>query len=249
MARTQTPMERNISKLKSASRLLAETVTETQELLKEQKELEEIMEGSDPNRAENDRYFEGKLRLLRERIGGELREVYYLFELAFREERTDSEPEDGDYKPDVADAFVDGGVLFIRIPMLAKRVYAPVHSESSFYKKEGTAFFRRELRAALCRIAGDIPCMEKRTIRYLFVYGDGRVGLDSDNHDTKGITDTISSFFRGTDDNRYCSFIYETVHTEVVPEGTYITVTGGEADAAGGEDVPEKWRERWAKSA
>ena len=108
---------------------------------------------------------------------------------------------------------------------------------------EGSPFYRKELKAALLRVEDQIPWEANHTLNYVFVYGTNHVGLDSDNHDTKGITDTICSMFRGSDDNRYCSFTYDTLHTKAVPEGTYIAVTAQKSQPYDPEQTVKKWRE------
>lgn len=149
--------------------------------------------------------------------------------------------------PGIADAFVEDGVLFVRIPMLGKRVFTAKNIGGQ-WALEGSPFYRNELKAALLRVEDHIPWEANHTLNYVFVYGTNRVGLDSDNHDTKGITDTICSMFRGSDDCRYCSFTYDTLHTKAVPEGTYIAVTTPKSQPYDPVQTIKKWREYDRKS-
>ena len=147
------------------------------------------------------------------------------------------------FVPEIADAFVEDGVLFIRLPMLGKRVFNAKNIGGQ-WALEGSPFYRNELKAALLRVEDQIPWEANHTLNYVFVYGTNHVGLDSDNHDTKGITDTICNMFRGSDDNRYCSFTYDTLHMKAVPEGTYIAVTAQKSQPYDPVQTVKKWQER-----
>lgn len=151
---------------------------------------------------------------------------------------------DSDYNSDIADAFVEDHVLFIRLPMLGKRVYTSKWNRAR-WTLEGSLFYRDELKAALARVEKEIKWEADRTLNYVFVYDTKRVGIDSDSHDTKGITDTICSMFRGHDDCRYCSFSYDTLSTDTVPEGTYIAVTAGKSQFYDSKLTVRKWAEHW----
>ena len=147
-----------------------------------------------------------------------------------------------DYNNNIADAFIEDQVLFIRVPLLGKRVFTSKWNKVQWVL-EGAPFYRNELKAALMRVINQIKWEENHTLNYVFVYGEERIGIDSDSHDTKGITDTICSMFRGSDDSRYCSFSYATINTNAAPEGTYIAVTTGKNRFYDPSQTVEKWIE------
>lgn len=186
-----------------------------------------------------------------DKIAADLSDAYYQITKAFSNfgshvDCADTVDPDADYRPEIADAFVEDGVIFIRVPMLGKRVIRTGKSPGGPWGMEGMNFYRKELKAALMRMEAHIDWSESRTLNYAFVYPTNRIGIDSDSHDTKGITDTICSFYRGSDDNRYCSFTYSTLHTMAVPEGTYIAVTPGKMSPYDPIDTVKVWMQRHA---
>ena len=67
-----------------------------------------------------------------------------------------------------------------------------------------------------------------KTICFYFTYpsNSGQVN-DSDNHDTKAITDTITSYLPNGDTAQSCNFFYQTVFSDELRSGTYVVVCTG----------------------
>lgn len=190
--------------------------------------------------------FDEKMCEFGDEIAADLSDAYYQITKAFSSfgshiDYADTADPDIDYNPEIADAFAEDGTIFVRVPMLGKRVIRTGKSPGGPWAMEGMNFYRKELKAALMRISEHINWTESRTLNYVFVYHTNRIGIDSDSHDTKGITDTICSFYRGSDDNRYCSFTYSTLHTMTVPEGTYIAITPGKMSPYDPIDTVKVW--------
>lgn len=69
-----------------------------------------------------------------------------------------------------------------------------------------------------------------KIFHYVFVAGKKKAQFlaDSDNHDTKRLTDIIAAFLPGGDSAATTSFFYESFVTDDYPEGTYLAVYPGD---------------------
>lgn len=239
-----------IGQARRRAKRAAESISEVEECLKLYRKMLCSSENGEKFFDDAFAYLEEKVSDCGDKIASDLSEAFCeasrVFPFYHRAAAPETKAIPSGFVPEIADAFVEDGVLFIRLPMLGKRVFNAKNIGGQ-WALEGSPFYRKELKAALLRVEDQIPWEANHTLNYVFVYGTNRVGLDSDNHDTKGITDTICSMFRGSDDNRYCSFTYDTLHTKAVPEGTYIAVTAQKSQPYDPEQTVKKWREHSRK--
>lgn len=247
-------IEKDIRHIGEARRRLektAESIAEAEDCLKIYRKMLRASENGEDISGNTFACLEEKVCNYGDKIASDLSEIFCQVNRVFpfypRAATPETDAISPRFVPEIADAFVEDGVLFVRIPMLGKRVFTAKNIGGQ-WALEGSPFYRNELKAALLRVEDQIPWEANHTLNYVFVYGTNRVGLDSDNHDTKGITDTICGMFRGSDDCRYCSFTYDTLHTKAVPEGTYIAVTIQKSQPYDPVQTIKKWREHDRKS-
>lgn len=123
--------------------------------------------------------------------------------------------------------------IFIRLPMIWSRNRAENVSMDRFVKLSlRSIMYRDVLKNAIKNASGfdQYPFENYRykTINYIFVYP--RKGMnqlfiaDTDNHETKSITDAICDYLPHRDSGLYSDFFFTTIATDTIPEGTYITV-------------------------
>lgn len=106
------------------------------------------------------------------------------------------------------------------------------------------SFFNNSLLSALLLLEKDIPKFESVNLQFLYIYSKSEhLILDSDNHDTKSITDLITSFILGGDAPCFCSYSYLTTRSDAIPKGTYITVSPGFGESPNYNDIFSKWKE------
>lgn len=91
----------------------------------------------------------------------------------------------------------------------------------------------------------DFSKYKRKIIHYLFVYRDlptNRMYLiDNDNHETKHVTDAIVRFLPAGDTPLNCNFYSSALLTDLVPEGTYVTVTPMEDGVKPDDDIVRFW--------
>lgn len=119
--------------------------------------------------------------------------------------------------------------LCIQMPMLPKRVprFANIVGRAKLHSCviDTSSIYCNELREALYPYREFLQSREHVVISYSFFYPKNtKYALDSDNHDTKCVTDTIAEFLPDFDSPRTCDFFYRSVFTDKVPSGTYIIV-------------------------
>ena len=92
------------------------------------------------------------------------------------------------------DAFVEGNMLLVRMPMLPSiRAHGVINSGQKRAIFD-TPMFVETVRGAVLSVKEKLPKIAKKCITYLFIYRDTAAPhLDSDNHNTKAITDEICS--------------------------------------------------------
>lgn len=106
------------------------------------------------------------------------------------------------------------------------------------------SFFNNSLLASLLLLEKDIPKSESINIQFLYVYPTNEhLILDSDNHDTKSVTDAITSFILCGDSPCFCSYSYLTTRSDAIPKGTYITVSSGFGKSPNYNDILSKWKD------
>ena len=92
----------------------------------------------------------------------------------------------------------------------------------------------------------DFSRFKKKIIHYLYVYRDLPTNkmylIDNDNHETKHVTDAIVRFLPAGDTPLNCNFYSSAIITDLIPEGTYITVTPMDTGMLSDEDIVNYWR-------
>ena len=109
------------------------------------------------------------------------------------------------------DAFVEGNMLLVRMPMLPSiRAHGVINSGQKRAIFD-TPMFVETVRGSVLSVKEKLPKIAKKCITYLFIYRDTAAPhLDSDNHNTKAITDEICSHFEAGDDGFYADFRFFT---------------------------------------
>ncbi len=92
----------------------------------------------------------------------------------------------------------------------------------------------------------DFGKYKRKIIHYLYIYRDlpaNRMYLiDNDNHETKHVTDAIVRLLPAGDTPLNCNFYSSAMVTDLIPEGTYVTVTTMEYGMMADCDIVEFWR-------
>ena len=123
--------------------------------------------------------------------------------------------------------------IFIRLPMIWSRNRAENVSMDRFFRLSlRSKMYRDFLKNAIKNApAFDQYPFEKyrhKTVNYYFVYPRKEMNslfiTDTDNHETKSVTDAICRFLPYGDSGMYTDFFYKTIATDAIPKGTYITV-------------------------
>ena len=94
----------------------------------------------------------------------------------------------------------------------------------------------------------DFGKYKRKIIHYLYIYRDlpaNRMYLiDNDNHETKHVTDAIVRLLPAGDTPLNCNFYSSAMVTDLIPEGTYVTVTTMESGMMSDSDIVEFWRNK-----
>ena len=143
------------------------------------------------------------------------------------------------------DAFIEGDLLLVRMPMLPSIRAHGVISNGQKRAIFDTPMFVETVRGSVLSVKEKLPKNAKKCITYLFIYRDAAAPhLDSDNHNTKSITDEICSHFEAGDDGFYADFRFFTRVSEFLPAGTYVTVSSMDDVLPTPEHIIEMWTER-----
>ena len=143
------------------------------------------------------------------------------------------------------DAFVEGNMLLVRMPMLPSIRAHGVISNGQKRAIFDTPMFVETVRGSVLSIKEKLPKIAKKCITYLFIYRDAAAPhLDSDNHNTKSITDVICSYFEAGDDGFFADFRFFTRVSEFLPIGTYVMVSAMDDVLPAPEHIIEMWTER-----
>jgi len=126
---------------------------------------------------------------------------------------------------------VEAEKIYIRVPILWAKGRYKNWTKKHGYLYDYLGWFCENLNSALTALGDNIPKYRKKNITYLFVRDlEGRSTIaipDSDNYDTKSITDVITSNLAGGDSAISCSFAYMSAVTNDIAEGTYIVISEG----------------------
>ena len=143
------------------------------------------------------------------------------------------------------DAFVEGNLLLVRMPMLPSIRAHGVINNGQKRAIFDTPMFVETVRGSVLSVKEKLPKIAKKCLTYLFIYRDAAAPhLDSDNHNTKSITDVICSYFETGDDGFYADFRFFTRVSEFLPAGTYVTVSSMDDVLPTPEHIIEMWTER-----
>ena len=121
-----------------------------------------------------------------------------------------------------------GGNLVVRLPMLCsayKRNRDGTRPYGHIFASEAEAVVRE----IVSTMAPEVTEMFRaKTVSYFFVYRKNEQHvLDSDNHDTKAITDAICAPLLSTDSGQSTMVCYRTICTDEVVSGTYVILSAG----------------------
>lgn len=143
------------------------------------------------------------------------------------------------------DAFVEESLLLVRMPMLPSiRAHGVINSGQKRAIFD-TPMFVETVRGSVLSVKEKLPKIAKKCITYLFIYRDAAAPhLDSDNHNTKAITDEICSHFEAGDDGFYADFQLFTRASEFLPAGTYVAVSAMDGVLPTPEHIIEMWTAR-----
>ena len=143
------------------------------------------------------------------------------------------------------DAFVEENLLLVRMPMLPSiRAHGVINSGQKRAIFD-TPMFVETVRGSVLSVKEKLPKIAKKCITYLFIYRDAAAPhLDSDNHNTKAITDEICSHFEAGDDGFYADFHLFTRASEFLPAGTYVAVSAMDGVLPTPEHIIELWTAR-----
>ena len=117
--------------------------------------------------------------------------------------------------------------LYIKLPLLWGRGRYKAWVKRHRVDYDYLHWFSRNLDSALTLIEETIPTYHMKSIQYLFVFEPSSRTSDSDNYDTKSISDTIVSHMLGDDSPLQCSFAYASTTSDKLSSGTYIVVSEG----------------------
>lgn len=143
------------------------------------------------------------------------------------------------------DAFVEESLLLVRMPMLPSIRAHGVITSGQKRAIFDMPMFVETVRGAVLSVKEKLPKISKKNIMYLFIYRDTSAPhLDSDNHNTKAITDEICSHFEAGDDGFYADFRFFTRASELLPAGTYVAVSAMDGALPTPEHIIEMWMAR-----
>lgn len=95
----------------------------------------------------------------------------------------------------------------------------------------------------------DFSKYKRKIVHYLYIYRDLPKNkmylIDNDNHETKHVTDAIVRLLPAGDTPMNCNFYYSAMVTDLIPEGTYVTVTTMENGMMEDDEIVSFWR-KWA---
>lgn len=152
------------------------------------------------------------------------------------------------------DAFLTPEGIFVKTPMLCKRVPFFFNVGRRTICRDHLELFASSVRFAIQNADGFLSYpfadFDKKTVHFLFVYGsDSSSIIDNDNHDTKSVSDAITWFLPGGDAAVNCVFLCSTVIDSRLPEGAYVTATKGRNTQLPEEYIIKKWRSFLAQSS
>lgn len=154
------------------------------------------------------------------------------------------------------DCALENDVFYLRMPMLWSK-NNKLHKTARGYNigPEQSRMYKEVIGYAILKMPnyddGFFDSFNRKTFHYTFVYPDDEKKsyfiIDSDNHETKSVTDAVARFTKGRDDAQYCDFVYTTLLTNELPEGTYLTVFPSMRTTISDEKLIDFWKKRIEK--
>lgn len=125
-------------------------------------------------------------------------------------------------------ANIEDDAIYIRTPLLYSRGRSksndPILAHSIQAYADGVS---RAIELATGLASFDRSKFSNKTIFYLFVLDAKSPHIDNDNYDTTAITNRIVSHLYGGDSPLTCRMVYDSVRSDTLASGTYITVLPG----------------------
>lgn len=157
-------------------------------------------------------------------------------------------------KTDQIDMFSVDGIGFLRMKMLPS-----LHKRTPFLNRGFSSFYNpclgRGLDSVLCQRLNEqsfeVKCNRKILVYFLFIYpSSARRNCipDSDNHDIKNVQDVIAHRLIGSDAHDVCATYYDTEISDLIPQGTYITVTDVDNRIPRSEEIIAQWQLHYSES-
>lgn len=149
---------------------------------------------------------------------------------------------------DDIDMFSVNGVGFLRMKMLPALSYrAPFLARKfgSFYNCHLGIGLESVLRQRVNEQLFEVIVRRKILLYFLFVYSSSMRSSsipDSDNHDTKNVQDVIAHSLIGSDAHDVCATYYDTEISDLIPQGTYITVVDADRTIPKSEEIIDYWQ-------
>ena len=153
---------------------------------------------------------------------------------------------------DHIETHLENGAVFVRLPMLGS-----LHTATD-YKNNSSRISGKYLRiyhksvVKSIELHPDFPSYDfgqfrNKTVHFIFVYHPKTSSqyqlIDNDNHDIKAVVDAIT-YFTGTGDGAMvCNLFLESAISSLLPEGTYVTMTGMENGVLPKEEILHFWED------
>ena len=149
--------------------------------------------------------------------------------------------------------FRDGNKIRVRTPPVptkkASEVYA-LNSTGGVYKVQVSNIYGESVYRAFEEFmltekhAADLG---KKLIHVLNVFKKTTQAPDNDNRDITGIINSICAFLPGGDTARTTAFLLDGYETDIIPEGTYFTVSAFEGGIPSSEETVSFWKQKLAE--
>ena len=147
------------------------------------------------------------------------------------------------------DAFYNDEKLFFRTKILPRVNFRRDQRLAEFLSKYNTHLCRSlEILEAKMLEEGTLyrDKFVKKVVRFLYVYSPDDLKkkriLDSDNHDTKNALDSVTAYLPCGDEALHCSVMYETIVTDIIEKGTYITIENTDLPTITVDKVIDIWK-------
>ena len=145
--------------------------------------------------------------------------------------------------------FLKGNLMFIRTPLLKKR-HVPLSTDfnCSYHLRRHPNPFDDTVSELINeeKMTGNFQfsLYDRCTLQYLFVSNNSSLISDADNYDTDTLTNVITRNTPCGDAPSHCRFVLDSVLTNALEEGTYITLLPSEMQPLTVENIINIWSEK-----